>query len=309
MNKIWTAIIVNILLCSSCEIGAPLEDCNYNVRLSFYYSNYGGVNQLRDYVTSMTDYLYDAQGRLVSVATRTKAQVLTRTVQLPPGDYTLVSWGNLAEKTAVTPSSPEGMLCEDMGLRQDNPATQDAAIQYNGERLHYARVEFNVPPSGVIRRTVYAGHAYLNLKVTVAGLSGAKGQDYTMRLDGTHPGYGFTHYNAVGTQGFTMYVPRLHREETVPHLVPGCRGNGYGEIYGEFVAARLTGETVPVFSLWQGDKQVLRNVELKTFFDTMLIDMDNNECQDFEIRITVDGDRIYVQFVTLGDWIDGGSFG
>ena len=309
MNKLWAVIIATLLLCSSCQIGAPLEDCDYNVRLTFYYSNYAGANQLRDYVTSMTDYLYDAQGRLVSVMTRARAQVLTRTAQLPPGDYTLVSWGNLAGKTTVTPLPLQGMLWSAMGLRQAAPAMPPPAAQYNGERLHYARVEFSVPASGVVRRTVYAGHAYLNLKVTVAGLPGARGQDYVMRLDGTHPGYGFAHYNTVGTQGFTMYVPRLHREETVPHLVSGCRGNGYGEVSGEFVAARLTGETIPVFSLWQGDKQVLRDVDLKTFFDTMLIDMDNNECQNFEIRVTVDGSRVYIQFVTLGDWIDGGSFG
>lgn len=309
MNKIWTLLVVTILLCNSCEIGAPLEDCNYNVRLSFYYSDYTATNRLRDYVASMTDYLYDAQGKLLGVLVRTRASVSVRTLQLPPGDYTLVSWGNLSDKTRVEPSSPEGAKLEEMQLRQNNPAAQDAAMQNNGERLHYARVDFTVPPSGMVRKTVYAGHAYLNLKVTVAGLPGARGNDYTMRLDGTHPGYAFTHYNAVGTQGFTMYVPTPHRREEVPHLVSGCRGNGYGEIYGEFVTARLTGQTVPVFSLWKDGERVLRDVELKTFFDTMLIDMDHNDCQDFEIRITVDGDRVYIQFISLGDWIDGGSFG
>lgn len=82
-----------------------------------------------------------------------------------------------------------------------------------------------------------------------------------------------------------------------------------GTLQDEFLTYRLTNRSLPVFSVWQGNVQVLRNVDLKHFFDTMLIDMDTNECQEFHIRITVEGDNVYVQFVSLGDWIDGGSIG
>lgn len=329
---------------SGCDLNGPMEECDYSVRLQFHYSNGGSANRIRDYVTTITDYLYDEQGRLLDVTTRTGVRIPQRTFSLPPGKYTLVSWGNLAEKTYVYPSVEAGTLFSDMRLVKNHPHTAtradagtatgfsptradagfSAAVhgsstryydasslppQRNTERLHYGRADFTVADFGVLDRTVFMGHAYLDLTVTVVGLEGERGEEFTLRLDGTHPVYSMNHYRQINAQGYPMYIPQPDNSQENTHLLSGVRMSSKGELEDEFLSFRLTNESLPMFSVWKDGVQVLRNVDLKHFFDTMLIDMDTNECQEFHIRIKVDGDHIYVQFVSLGDWIDGGSIG
>lgn len=304
---IWLLVLTNLL--TGCDLDGPMEECDYGVRLRFHYSREGSTNRIRDYVTTITDYLYDEQGQLLEATTRTDVRIPQRTLSLPPGKYTLVSWGNLAEKTFVHPSVEAGTAFGDMQLVQNHPHTPEQPWQRNSERLHYGRTEFTVQDFGVVDQTVFMGHAYLDLTVSVVGLKGEKGEEFTLRLDGTHPVYSMDHYRQINAQGYPMYIPRPDHEQNVPHLLSGVRMSSEGVLQDEFLSFRLTNRSQPVFSVWQGSAQVLRNVDLKHFFDTMLIDMDTNECQEFHIRITVEGDHIYVQFVSLGDWIDGGSIG
>lgn len=286
---------------AACDLDGPMPECDYGVRLRFHYSREGSANRLRDYVPTITDYLYNSQGSLLQVHTRTGASVLQRTLSLPAGRYTLISWGNLAERTLVSPSTEPGTPFGQMQLVRNSPG--------NSDRLHYGRAEFTVSDFGVQQQTVFMGHAYLDLTVTVVGLQGEAGEEFTFRLDGTHPVYGMDHYKEISAQGFPMYIPRPDVEQEGTQQLTGVRMSSDGTLRNEFLAFRLTNDTRPVFSVWKGEERIIRDVDLKRFFDTMLIDMDTNECQEFDIRITVDGDNIYVQFVSLGDWIDGGTIG
>lgn len=327
-----------VLICflSGCDLDGPMEECDYGARLQFHYSREGGKNRIRDYVTTITDYLYDEQGRLMDVTTRTGVRIPQRTFSLPPGKYTLISWGNQTEKTYVHPSVEPGTQFGDMLLVKNHPHpsgrhgstggtrttaaprgntflekydASDMPWQQNAERLHYGRADFTVGEFGVTEQTVFMGHAYLDLTVTVVGLAGKRGEEFEFRLDGTHPVYSMDHYRTINAQGYPMHIPEPDRTQNNVHLMSGVRMTGEGALENTLLSYRLTNQSRPVFSVWQGERQVMRNVDLKHFFDTMLIEMDTNECQEFHIRITVDGDNIYVQFVNLGDWIDGGSIG
>lgn len=335
---IWLLVLTYTL--TGCDLDGPMRECDYRVRLHFHYSREGSANRIRDYVTSITDYLFDSQGRLVEVTTRSAARIPQRTLMLPPGRYTLISWGNLGEKTLVQPSPEAGTLLDEMQLVKNAPhpsasargadasalstdasslstvasATRgfDASAlprQLNCERLHYGRADFTVQDFGVQEQTVFMGHAYLDLTITVVGLEGRAGEEFTFRLDGTHPVYDMTHYRQINAQGFPMYIPQPDREQDNVHLLSGVRMSRDGTLEDQFFSYRLTGTSKPLFSIWQGGRQVLRDIDLKHFFDTMLIEMDTNECQEFHLRITVRGDEAYVQFVTLGDWIEGGTIG
>ena len=231
-----------------------------------------------------------------------------------------MSWGNQTEKTGVYPSVEPGTQFEDMQLVKNNPhpSTRDTPGHYdasdlpwqqNAERLHYGRADFTVGAFGVTEQTVFMGHAYLDLTVTVVGLEGKKGEEFEFRLDGTHPVYSMGHYCKINAQGYPMYIPRPDQAQENVHLASNVRMTGEGALESSLLSYRLTNQSLPVFSVWQGEKQVVRNVDLKHFFDTMLIEMNTNECQEFHIRVTVDGDKVYIQFVSLGDWIDGGSIG
>lgn len=318
VTRLWILIFTCFL--AGCDLDGPMEECDYGARLQFHYSREGSKNRIRDYVTTITDYLYDDQGRLMDATTRTGVHIPQRTFSLPPGRYTLISWGNLTEKTYVHPSMEPGTPFEDMLLVKNHPHLSTRSIfgqydastmpwQQNANRLHYGRADFTIGEFGVTEQTVFVGHAYLDLTVTVVGLEGKRGDEFDFRLDGTHPVYSMGHYRKINAQGYPMYIPEPDQTQENVHLVSDVRMNSDGALESTFISYRLTNRSLPVFSVWQGEKQVVRNVDLKHFFDTMLIDMDTNECQEFHIRITVDGDNIYIQFVNLGDWIDGGSIG
>lgn len=294
----------------SCDIDGKLPECNYNVMLSYSYTTVGGTNEINDYIFSATDYLFDADGLLAGIYERSGIDIAESRMSLPPGHYTLVRWGNRSDLSLLRPDTANQAVCRlsDCRLLQDNPAAGGTA-QANADPLHYSRIELDVPPVGIVRKRVYQTHAYLHLYITVKGIEGNTGDNYTMRLDGTAEGTSFRTACTISAHNDLILIPSPLDDRTVPHIAEGCKMKKNGDIEGEFITARLTGKSIPLFSLWLGDQPVLADIDLKNFFDTMLIDMDTNECQEFRLRITYEDGKVYISFVSLGDWEDGGSFG
>lgn len=307
---IYILYIMYAISMLSCDIDGKLPECDYNVMLSYSYTTVGGTNEINDYIFSATDYLFDADGLLAGIYERSGIDIAESRMTLPPGHYTLVRWGNRSDHSLLQPDTANHTECRfsDCLLLQHNAVT-GSRTQANADPLHYSRVELNVPPVGIIRKRVYQTHAYLHLYITVKGIEGDTGDNYTMRLDGTAEGTSFLTACAISAHNDSILIPSPLDNRTVPHTVDGCKMKKNGDIEGEFITARLTGNSVPLFSLWLDDQPVLTDVNLKNFFDTMLIDMDTNECQEFRLRITCEDGKVYISFISLGDWEDGGSFG
>jgi len=294
----------------SCDIDGRLPDCDYNVMISYSYTTVGGTNEIDDYVFSATDYLFDTDGLLAGIYERSGIDIAESRMTLPPGHYTLVRWGNRSNLSLLRPDTANQAVCRlsDCRLLQNNP-TAGGRTQANADPLHYSRVELDVPPVGIVRKRVYQTHAYLHLYITIKGIEGNLGDSYTMRLDGTAEGTSLQTACTISAHNDSILIPSPLDNRTVPHTVNGCKMKKNGDIEGEFITARLTNSSLPLFSLWLDGKPILTDVDLKNFFDTMLIDMNTNECQEFRLRITYEDGKVYISFVSLGDWEDGGSFG
>lgn len=289
--------IMYMLPLLSCDIDGRLPECDYNVAISYSYTT-GGGNEIDDYVFSATDYLFDASGQLIASYERSGLDIAESRMKLQPGHYTLVRWGNRSDRSVLHPTDTAECRYTNCLLAFDNP-----------DPLHYSKTELDVPQAGIVRKKEYQAHAYLHLYITVEGIEGTKGDPYTMCLNGTAEATAFTTACTISAHADSIRIPAVADGEIVPRTVPDCRMKANGDIEGEFIAARLTNNSRPVFSLWLGDRAVLTDVDLKHFFDTMLIDMDTNECQEFRLRITCEDGKVYISFVSLGDWEDGGNFG
>lgn len=309
MSKMaYIAFISYLTTMISCDIDGPLPECDHNVVISYSYTT-GSSNEITDYVTSAVDYLFDARGKLYAIYPVSSGNISESRMNLPAGRYTLVRWGNRSDNSVLYPdtASTDSQLSTSC-LLLDNP-TPDGTAQGNADPLHYSLTELDVPPVGIVRRKAYQTHAYLHLYITVKGIEGNQGDSYTMQLDGAAPGNSFLTSATIRSHGDSIRIPTPLDSPTVKHRLTGCKMKKNGDIEGEFIAARLTNRSHPVFSLWLDGQPVLTDVDLKNFFDTMLIDMDTNECQEFRLRIAYEDGKVYISFVSLGDWEDGGSFG
>lgn len=310
------------ILTTGCDIDGPLEECDYNVRFTFRYTTGREMNEIGDYVNCATDYLFDSDNRLIEVKSFGKEGVGTRSFNLPEGRYTLVRWGNQSATSLLQPpvttatdsTAVSDNRLSDCHLRQNNPSTGQEAggAEANGDPLHYSCVRFEVPPVGIIRCNVYQAHAYLRLNVTVAGVEAPEGTLYTFELEGSHREMSFLPGTAICAHADSILFPATRETvDEVTHRVENCPMRSNGEINGEFITSRLFNTDRPVFRLTDANGQIIiGDIDLQKFFHTMQTDFDTNECQEFHLRITLGEDgQVYIQFVTLGDWIDGGSFG
>ena len=281
----------------ACDIDGPVPECDYNVLIAYSYTT-GSGNEIGDYVSSATDYLFDSAGKLADIRTYGKDGVTQTRIKLSPGHYSLIRWGNLSEKSTLYPpaSDSTGCLLTHCQLLSNDP-------------LHYSRTELEVPPVGIVRKKAYQTHAYLRLHITVKGIEGNSGDSYTMYLDGAPSGVYFRTDRTIHAHNDSIGIPRQNDSHPSTRRLEGCKMKKNGDIEGEFICNRLTSRSRPSFSLGLNDRAILTDVDLKHFFDTMLIDMDTNECQEFRLRITYENGKVYISFVSLGDWEEGGSFG
>ena len=96
--------IFPLFILSACDIDAQLPDCYYNARLEYWYVFTGTDNEIPDYVDTMNEYLFDANGILRQVKTLEGDSLLAHELVVPPGTYTLVSWGNLDGRSHIVPA-------------------------------------------------------------------------------------------------------------------------------------------------------------------------------------------------------------
>lgn len=85
------------LLFGSCSFGDEPSPCPYDVRLEYWYAGSGVENMLPRYVSRLTQFIFDGEGRLVSTSVLTGDEVSGWKGTLPDGTYTVVLWGNLSD--------------------------------------------------------------------------------------------------------------------------------------------------------------------------------------------------------------------
>lgn len=320
---LYTYILLVVIL-SSCDIDAPLPDCDYNARLEYWYVFTGTRNEIPDYVDTMNEYLFDANGILRQVRLLEGDSLLAHELTVSPGTYTLVSWGNLDGRSRIAPAIIGQTRLPEIRLEHNDSdfsplerGQGGCQYQENNEPLYYATDILEVPRSGIIRKRVNTTHAHALLRVTAKWLRDipANTKDFAFTLRGIPAAAGFDVAERVNTsvdnrtgEQWTYAIPRMDETTLCDHRADASmRPNR--TVTGDLITYRYTDNTRLLFRIWAGDRPLIREVNLTEFFRAMSIPFTRNIRQEFSIVITIDGDNISVSFAGVSDWEDGGTIG
>lgn len=314
---------------NSCDIDAPLPDCDYNARLEYWYVFTGTDNEIPDYVDTMNEYLFDADGILRQIRLLEGDSLLAHELTVAPGTYTLVSWGNLDGRSRIVPAVIGETRLSEIRLEHSGIATESnlsplergqggGNCQPNTEPLYYATDILKVPRSGIVRKRVNTTHAHALLRVTAKWLSNVPSNtgDFAFTLRGIPAAAGFDVAERVNTSligydlsnGTVYNIPRMDETRLCDHYTPATmRPNR--TVTGDLMTYRYTDKTQLLFRIWAGDRPLIREVNLSEFFREMGIPFTRNIRQEFAITLQIDGDNISVLFTGVSDWEDGGTIG
>lgn len=322
-------LLLAAITANSCDIDAPLPDCDYNARLEYWYVFTGTNNELPDYVDTMNEYLFDANGILRQVRLLEGDSLLAHELTVAPGTYTLVSWGNLDTRSRIAPAIIGKTQLSEIRLKHTPTVeTHGGASQSqsqsrnitspNTEPLYYATDILEVPRSGIIRKRINTTHAHALLRVTAKWLSNTppNTDDFLFTLRGIPAAAGFdvadrvsTSLPGYNTSSATIYnIPRMDESTLCDHSAKATmRPNR--TVTGDLMTYRYTDNTRLLFRIWAGDRPLIREVNLSEFFREMSIPFSRNIRQEFAITLQIDGDNISVLFTGISDWEDGGTIG
>lgn len=332
---VWFVLLSFVLtmLISSCNIDRDLEECPYNARLEYWYTGTGQANILPDYIYRMKEFVFDSLQVLRQVNELGGKKNIAAELNLPPGRYTLVAWGNLDSCSSLNDSEVGRTKLTDILLYANNPVPPSTRIdlplrQQNGEQLYYGYASFTIKNRGVSRQRIDMVHAHLKLDVTVKwkGKAPADTGDLYMSLNNMPSVYRFTPafevkgspYSTYGTaadgsptrSGIWYYIPeRSDDYPLISYEVP-VKMDITHSVNATFVTYRIGSDDHPVLRLYGGDKLLIKEIDLYKYFRTMQIDLDENLRQEFSLVLEVDaGGGIIVSSATVSDWVDGGSIG
>ena len=314
------------LLFSSCSFSDEPSPCPYDVRLEYWYSGIGVENMLPRYVSRLTQFIFDADGKLFSTSVLTGDEVSGWKGTLPDGTYTVVLWGNLSDadpplekverdkKGTSDANDGTGDILDAMTL---SAVTEGAPPGYRGNtsRLYYGTGTFTLKDGMTERRRIYLCQAYASLSVTVRWQTTERVRlpadgVYRMRLKGIPSVYGFSGGREVTVPSGdgSCTLPRTDR--TVTYHEARASLNYENEVVGELVTFRYTANTHELWSLWCNGEQLVRDLDLYLFFRKLPMDMDTNMEQDFDLEVTVyDDNRVVVTQASAADWEEGGGIG
>lgn len=340
------AALAAVSLLASCDIEFEPEVCDYNAEIIYWYDAEMSVqeNSLSDVVSTLDEYIFDADGVLFAqrrVPVDECYGGFPSRQTLPPGRYSVVTWGNRTDinnpnEAEVGVTRRESMLlsvnCSYNGRSDVPPANCDNTLQSNGDRLYYAYRTLTVPEVGKasVRAQLVHSHLVLRYRVRWRGTAPVNTNDFYTDLDSISSRYGYmpefryrgnTCYSHDTTEDdyrqrcteHRHYIKTVFDNRTYRHRID-VEMNGDKQIFGEFVSYRLRNNTPAVMSLWSGGltragepEQIMKDVDLSRWFKEKSIELDRNLKQDFylDFEILEDG-RVIVSEMEIGDWVEGG---
>lgn len=301
------------VVCLSCSFGDEPNICPYNTRLEYWSAANSHENVLPAYVDNVRQYLFDSSGNLLGTNILRGDSVAGWNTDLPPGEYTMVVWGNLETngEEAVEINTEQTNKLSDLTLNAVTSGIPPGGYRGNTGRLYYGTTSFKVEEGAVTRQRVYLSHAHAVLSVTVQWLADAppEGGTYRMQMTGIPGLYGFM-------KGWETEMPSGEGVYSVPYIGSSvvrhetrASMNYDGEVVGQFVTFRYTSGTHQLWSLWRNDKQIIKELDLYRFFTKLPMDMNQNIEQEFDLLITVYKDKIVIVQATAADWDEGGTIG
>ena len=337
MNKIFKHITLNrkrwwpIFLIAGCQLsiinwlGCQMIDendfCCYNVQLNYRYYH-SGKNELTSRITSMRHFLFNADSILQDVYDVSGDAVKKLELIIPSGDYTIISFANIHTASRLQEFVTGQSRMDELQLYIDN--LNEDGYQNNSEKLFFAYRNFSVAKSGIKYYIVDCTHAHNILTVNVKwkDASPPVSSRYTMELTKVPGNYQFPVQRWITIGSFKSEDNKIpeSNENTVVHAIPEPLSKTVthhtegkfkpnGNLEGTFITYRYTNQRIPTFCLFGDNEALMKEIDLSIFFQQMGWELSNNIEQEFDLTMTIDGDKVWVSGTNIVDWEDGGTIG
>lgn len=320
MNEGWKALFCSlVLLAGGCSLDYDLQECPYNVRIVFSTGDGRGWTTGDYPIENLRQFVYDADGVLVGEFPGDTCHAGIGTLALPPGEYTLVAWGNAADEICHLENIRPGESTIEEGRLKAHPYSRlpsSRAETEGGEecrctgRLYYGTLKFTAPSYGVAEYAVGMMHAHAQLNLTVewkdeipANVRSARNP--VMWLHDVSTCYGFAGGETWGDYRFPYHDPQtpagIYRTAATP-------GADY-KIKGSFTTLRLTDDNHPTVVITEDSEGLMREIDLNRYFTVMGIGLTKNIRQEFDLTIRISRNQTLIMQTNVSGWEEGGMIG
>lgn len=196
----------------------------------------------------------------------------------------------------------------------------------NISRVYYAFSAFTVQDKSITRIRMGMTHAHCLLNVTVKWKANTPPNTKNFRLQlkdvpGLYfmdPEYGssingpvkipVTDY-PVNNRDAIYYIPTVEKGKELQRHQAEAKMDITRTLKGELITHRYCNNSHILFSVYAGEEQITKEIDLHKYFQTMNIERDRNLRQEFHIVVEVQKDQILVYPAIQSDWENGGIIG
>lgn len=303
--KVLLQHIVCLLLLGSCSLDDTRDECCGNLIMEYSYKPYD-MEAFDTYIHNLRHFLFDASGGYLGEVPSGK--MLTRqSLNLDAGDYTMVTVGNMTEKT-LCGCAPEGGL-DNFRLLVGQQFEGNPDLYANSDDLYWGVKEFSVDELKRNNYMTYMSniHCKLEIRVFWNNIPQYIG-DYMMELKELPVACSLSPKRSYVINGFSM--PDTIGELGSYRLRVPLRSQ---ELYGQFVTLRYWDDLMPVFRLWFGDKAITQEIDLTRAFRAWGWFPGCTHVQEYRIQIQLfSNGTVEVSpwsDMSIEDWVNGGTFG
>lgn len=203
MKRLAAAILLlSALLTGGC-IREDLSACHGRFSLRFSYTGDGPSEMFGEKIEKVDLYVFDSDNHLVKSESLERRQLGSEPVahlDLPPGNYSVVSIGNQHDNTAVV-GIGDGTPCDMGSVLMGHPCAFDGGRMTGNDSLYMAACDISVPSMGEAQATAVFAASHFDMSVEVRGTDPA-----TTRLELRHP-WPHTNFNNQPCGNACVYYP------------------------------------------------------------------------------------------------------
>lgn len=303
-NKLLPCLVW-LLLFGSCSLEDTRDECCGNLIMKYSYQPYE-MEAFETNIHSLRHFLFDASGGYIGEMP--SGTTLTRqSLNLDAGDYTMVTVGNLSEKTCCEPALVGGL--DSLKLFVAQQFEQQPDCHSNSDELYWGVKDFSVDETKRNEYITYMSniHCRLEIRVFWYNIPPYIG-DYVIELKSVPVGYTLNPEHSHSVNGFSM-PDTTGRVGSYRLRVPLLSQ----ELYGRFITLRYGEGLIPVFRLWYEDKAITQEIDLARAFRSWGWFPERAHVQAYRIQIQLfSNGKVEVSpwsDVSIEDWVNGGTFG
>ncbi len=294
------------LLCA-CSLDDPRDLCCPDLcAMTYTYRPYGG-EVFTQYISSLRHLLFDADGNYIGEYPAGE-DLQYQPLDLPEGQYTMVTIGNHGEATALNHAEAPHIS-----------ALSLACTAHQGDELYWGVSRFAIDadgkgyapgakasaPRSTLSTPMNNIHCHLTVHVEWYNMPPHFG-NYTMHLDGVPAAYDLHPERAATAGGFLVPLHSATGEHCKEVPLEGLT------LDATFTTLRYTDEAIPTLRLFARDKQVGPDIDLGRAFRAWGWHPSQIHVQDYKVcvRLFDDGSAELSPLIEgeVSDWIDGGTF-